>query len=730
MVSDFLKELQSNYDKADVEFEFINADIALYDKLSESETSAKFPEFDEFYEKLTKIKMRVFHLRINVPSSKLNASELYAIHNNIVKYYNEPNLIKVDSTELCSYIIQLKTVFETLTNIFLSKLSTFSDQMISDNKAIFNTSAKKYKRNFDNYMIYDEPAREAYEASLKVGQSLNNSILTSALSRVDTRLISAHDLLHDETQLRNAKKHIFAQVYLTDIYCKLSIAKTQSDYNLAVYDAIYTDIAIDLDAHNALFNKSIHYKPNIGSLHAGSPSLTNQKQLNDLNITDTNASFNQTKKMCAKQLKEAQNFTDKYLNKTCINLLEDSSNDYETQLSILGYAIDDNISKLLKEQTKSNGWTVYSKNGGREDMLPMICDLLNAHVLSVHKMSDHEFATGGEFVPSDVFRKLNEIYNIGSSTDNNFNKIVLELFAFAFKIRFILLTFENGLTIDNCAENSNFKLNNFGLDDDDALIDKYKDMTQFIIVLKFVDVNTQQIRYVIPHHISVANAILDVNDISEVGLLPLFKNTCINTKDEVYVLQTALNKFSIRKETNEIATATATDEEKMGLNGQPQIGGAQPTVIPTVIPTVAPPQQSPSIKSKDKRIQKDLHKNDKLSYYVMIDLMLSPGDKMNPLEKMSMACSTKMDDINKSLSETFGYAYAPPPLFTDYDVSRHDKDSSKFSNLTQFETPYNAQREREINALMTDNYKKDQDLMLHKNMLNNAQTNRRPFGLF
>jgi hypothetical protein len=123
----------------------------------------------------------------------------------------------------------------------------------------------------------------------------------------------------------------------------------------------------------------------------------------------------------------------------------------------------------------------------------------------------------------------------------------------------------------------------------------------------------------------------------------------------------------------------------------------------------------------------------KLSYYIMVDLVLSPGAKMNPMEKLSMACTMKMDNILKSLNETFGYVYSPPPLFNDYDVVKHDKDGSKLSKSLDFETSYDVaqrerEREREIGALITENHRlstnqlaTNQQLGTNQAMLNGTQ---------
>jgi hypothetical protein len=724
MISDFLSELKGNCNELDIECKFFTTDILLYNELSKS--GASTIDFDEFYVNLAKMKMRIHRLRVNV------STELYALNNDIIKYYNEPNLIKVDSNELCSYIIELKILFETQTNVFLSKLSSYADQIMVENKATFTTSAKIYKRNYDEYMKYAEDDRNAYETSLSSEQP-NNAILASAQANVDQGLISAYNLSHDELQIKNAKKNILAQVYLTDICCKLLIAKTQSDYNNSVYDAIHTDIAIELDAHNALFGKSIHYNINVGSL-VGSPSLLIDKNTNDNKISDTTKSFKQIEKLCNKRLKEAQQLTDVYLHKTCESLLEDSANDYETQLSILGYAVDDDLSKMLNKDPSSNGWTVYAKNGVN-DALSIACDMLNSYLSSIGKTCGHELSTNGVFLSTDVINRLTTVKTIDSN-DINFDATILELMTFALKIRFILIdvtTSKDGYSIGTCAGKMAFKLSDIGLDDDDDTVVKYKQITQFAVMLKYIDVKTNQISYAIPHNTSFVNAIIDIDDVTNVGLLSQINDKCTkNLSNEVDVLKNAL-----------------TEASKKILKKTVQLGGGEPlSVARPEDDDVARPeddmgktsaqssQPNPSIKPKDNRARQDFRINNKLSYYIMVDLVLSPGDKMNPLEKMSMACTRKMDNIHKSLSETFGYVYAPPPLFTDYDVTPHDKDSSKISNATRFETPYDTQmdqkdqREREMHALMTDNYKKDQELTLHKNMLNNAQTNRRPFGLF
>ena len=162
---------------------------------------------------------------------------------------------------------------------------------------------------------------------------------------------------------------------------------------------------------------------------------------------------------------------------------------------------------------------------------------------------------------------------------------------------------------------------------------------------------------------------------------------------------------------------------------------ATSTTTPATSTTTTPGSSitPPSIKSKDKRILQEAKTESKLSYYIMVDLVLSPGSKINLIQKASMGCTMQMDKIMKSLNETFGYVYTPLPLFTDYDVSKHDENTSKLSKSQEFERPYDEnfaqkmqqQREKEIGALISENQRSKQELAVNRALLNNAQTSRR-----
>lgn len=67
--------------------------------------------------------------------------------------------------------------------------------------------------------------------------------------------------------------------------------------------------------------------------------------------------------------------------------------------------------------------------------------------------------------------------------------------------------------------------------------------------------------------------------------------------------------------------------------------------------------------------------NPNLSYYVVVNLELFPGDKISNMDKRNLGCQIKFDNIRKSYADLLGYQYQPSLLNTNVMPSRIDTKS-------------------------------------------------------
>jgi len=72
--------------------------------------------------------------------------------------------------------------------------------------------------------------------------------------------------------------------------------------------------------------------------------------------------------------------------------------------------------------------------------------------------------------------------------------------------------------------------------------------------------------------------------------------------------------------------------------------------------------------------------NPNLSYYVVVDLELFPGDKISDIDKRNLACQIRFDNIRKSYADLLGYQYQPSLLNTNVMPTRVDSGSSRKSS--------------------------------------------------
>lgn len=72
--------------------------------------------------------------------------------------------------------------------------------------------------------------------------------------------------------------------------------------------------------------------------------------------------------------------------------------------------------------------------------------------------------------------------------------------------------------------------------------------------------------------------------------------------------------------------------------------------------------------------------NPNLSYYVVVNLELFPGDKISNMDKRNLGCQIKFDNIRKSYADLLGYQYQPSLLNTNVMPSRIDTKNGSSSS--------------------------------------------------
>ena len=98
--------------------------------------------------------------------------------------------------------------------------------------------------------------------------------------------------------------------------------------------------------------------------------------------------------------------------------------------------------------------------------------------------------------------------------------------------------------------------------------------------------------------------------------------------------------------------------------------------------------------------------NPNLSYYIVVDLELFPGDKISFIDKRNLSCQIRFDNIRKSYANLLGYSYQPSLLNTSVIPT-------KINNRTVKSNPTNNNNTKKISN--NNNVKKN---------TNNTEKNR------
>jgi hypothetical protein len=84
--------------------------------------------------------------------------------------------------------------------------------------------------------------------------------------------------------------------------------------------------------------------------------------------------------------------------------------------------------------------------------------------------------------------------------------------------------------------------------------------------------------------------------------------------------------------------------------------------------------------------------NPNLSYYVVVDLELFPGDKISDIDKRNLNCQIKFDNIRKSYANLLGYQYQPSLLNTNVMPTRIDSKSGSSSKSVSSSNNYSTKK--------------------------------------
>lgn len=777
--SNFLQILSTNYGEESVITIYLKEDTLFYRELPNEITGLK----EYMKEELDNLKKRLVLLKLSLQDNSLG------YFNQIKKYYNSPILTEIDSKELGSYLLDLYIVYEKTNNNVLSRINDYTQGLFADIKEKYTTSAASYKTYLDKYNAYSPEERTSYEATLPNSDAVANPLLLAAASANPSNeaLAQAYSLLHNEKALTDMREYIIANLYLTEIQCLRNIDWLTSNYNISICEQVRAKIAFDVynlmtGVDPQIIRKSIH--TDINRYISG--KLPDQDIPTNLSIKTSfidkiKRDFATVQKSCMDSFKNILPVTKENLEQTCAALVDVKQQiRFDEYLKKSKYIVDEQVSQLLNTKTNPTGfvsWGVY-KPYAPNTVVSVVCDMLNGELACKNMDSNHPLAPNGTFIENDVLTALQKIVtDTGSNITLNTDKSILECLTLALRIRFILLEADllnNDIKVLNC------KLDNIIIDlgpecfletDNECTEDeaKYNTIDQFAIILKTVSNGLAQ--YCIPYHDTVRSPILTINDIKSKGVLKIILNKCAGgdkNQREVLALKKALKIESIPKKVSFSQPSQPSQSSQFGgarsaygddeddeddddyedddddlINASkypyPREGDGITTLGAPNNNTVGdrnPPKEEVtdrrnSIKNKGKSIKRDSRNDSRLSYYIMIDIILSPGDHMTPAQKIKMACKVKSQDIKKALSETFGYIYAPLPLFSDYDVFRHDiskgkssktsdvfKKSSKDSNKKEEKGAIKNQNEKEMAAFMDDAREKEESDRANMKMLN------------
>jgi hypothetical protein len=602
----------------------------------------------------------------NVLFLRYSASDPLLNENLFIKYSETPGLIDVDFKTLYKYVFEAhifvlnisETITVTMDNAS-ENVHTFVKNLFTKIKDLYITASNDYES------LFKQVDREAYESSLKLGST---SLLLQGATP-DPQLVEAY-----QTKMARAKQLqtiITVHPQLSYIHCLKMISMSSFKRDKAAWEL--SKIAVSESIDNAPTGRSIHNKK---MLRPPQPEEKEKYQqvMQEFNITN--------------------------LRKNCAAIMNQTPGNSctELQLNVVKPFVD-----CLKGYTKGeaemhNFYTPLTNttltNTSDDALLKLLCDVLNAHLESFGSVSTHAF-----------FDNQNTSFNVehikgvnGVNAGEMLQNVLIGL-----KINLIIITKDAGQDTYTAARYVSSKEDDSSASASDAGSDTESDVNLSKIV--FTD-------YIVLFRDNT-NFSVYVPEKGGVNKTAIMSQEDVDKKCAFLLTNTPFTEF-------DFSACFNSSVIKGGSGNATNIGS---NVVPTS--SVAGSRQKPTSSLSSqlaamKNIQKMAKNESKLSYYVMIDLVLVPGDKISIMQMANMECKIKADNIQKSLSETFGFAYAPPPLFTDYEAVRHDEHGAPHKNPYSVDerdvSKMMAQHEKELNSVLSDSYKKEQDLAMERAM--------------
>ncbi len=615
----------------------------------------------------------------NVYFLQYAASDPLLSANLFIKYSNDPKLIDVDFKTLFKYIFEAHIFVTRVSKTTFETCDEASEIAHEEIKKLFVKIKNEYTNASTDYNThFDADARLAYESSLMVGNDA-----TKMLRQQNAVLESNPDLI-DAYQRKTGfaeqmRTIIVVHPHLSYVHCLRSIEIRNAEREEAAWKlsqiAVSEDTPADISTAQSFHDASMFLLPDEEEMNKGKGKQKYGEIIQNFNITEL-------RKQCTA-----------IMNKTLANSCT------ELQLNVVTPFVD-----CLPENSYEKGEgslaQFYKFKGTQfKDAVPLlqiVCDVLNAYLKSVGASSTHAFYNTQlkAFQPESI-KKMN---NIDLLNDLLRNVLV------GLKINLITIV----KYVDNdkpykalhyVSPNNNSDVGEWDEDDSDLGVNSGSiHFSDYIILFK----PDEKMEYSVYVPVGGKSAIISVEDMrSDYNEL---------MTDNVEVTQDQYNKLFVPM-----------------INPMMK-GGAVTPILSAPRPNTQRSLSSQIVAAKN--IQKMANKESKLSYYVMVDLVLVPGDKISIMQMANMECKIKADNVQKSLSETFGFAYVPPPLFTDYDTERHDNHGSRknpfavdrndVSNLIE-------QHEKELNAVLSESYKKEQDLAMERAMQQIGKNYKRGF---
>ena len=120
--------------------------------------------------------------------------------------------------------------------------------------------------------------------------------------------------------------------------------------------------------------------------------------------------------------------------------------------------------------------------------------------------------------------------------------------------------------------------------------------------------------------------------------------------------------------------------------------------------------------------------NPNLSYYVVVNLELFPGDKISDLDKRNLGCQIKFDNIRKSYADLLGYQYQPSLLNTNVMPSKIDNSNSSSTSSSRKSTSTSNNNSTKKNGNGNNDRNRDRKYNNRKNDKNGNRSTRKYRG--